>query len=498
MQLEPSAPAMRILAEVGERTNDRTALEWRRKVSQLVPGSTTDLLALASCALQFNEIPEAEKTMASVSKDEAQAGPFEAVTARLAEAKNDLNGAAQHWTRATELEPQNKSYSLRLGLVKLKSEDSTTKEAGRILLDRLRADETQRAQATRALVTDAVGRREDPQKIRALARELQSYGEALFTDRIVYLEILRQLRDPEYTAYLTSIENDAAAKPADLAALFTWMNANQLSIVAIDFAKSLPEANRKAWPVPWSIAEAYNKVADWPDLEKLTKDGNWGQFDFLRRAYLARALRAENKSVAAEREWAGAAKSAAAQYQSLALLTRLVSEWGWKSEHVDLLWQLAKFPEAQKEALGTLYQQYAKAGDTPGLYRVLVRLVEIDPEDLRLQNNLAQVSLLLHADVNRARQLAADFFHKEPSNPAYASTYAFSLYEKGDFKGAMRVMNTLPEDQLKDPPIAAYHGIILVAAGYRDRAREYLEIGKRARLLPEEKALVERAEASSK
>jgi hypothetical protein len=355
MQLEPSAPAMRILAEVGELTNDRAALEWRRKVLELAPGSTTDLLALASCALQFNEIAEAEKIMASVSKDEAQGAPLEAVMARLAEAKNDFNGAVQYWTRATELNGQNKSYSLRLGLVKLKSEDAATREAGRILLERLRADESQRAPATRALVTDAVARHEDPQKIRVLARDLQSYSEALFTDHIIYLEILRQLRDPEYTSYLTSIEKDAAPKPADLAALLTWMNANQSSMVALDFAKSLPEANRKAWPVPWSIAEAYNKVADWQDLEKHTNDGNWGQFEFLRRAYLARSLRAQNKSVAAEREWAAAAKSAAAQYQSLALLTRLVSEWGWKNEHVDLLWQLAKFPEAQKEALGTLY-----------------------------------------------------------------------------------------------------------------------------------------------
>lgn len=498
MQLEQSAPAMRIMAEVGERANERLALDWRRKVLQLEPNSTSDLLAFASCALQFNEISEAEKTLASIPKEQTQTAAFAAVMAVLAEAKGDRNGAVQYWTRATELDPKNASYSLKLGLVKLKSEDAATKEAGRVLLERLRADDKQRAPATRALVTDAVTRHDDPQKIRALAHDLQSYSEALFTDRIVYLEILRQLRDPDYTAYLTNIERDAAGKSTDLAALFTWMNANQLSMMVIDFANSVPEANRKAWPVPWSIAEAYNKVGDWPGLEKLTKDANWGTFDFLRRAYLVRAFRAQNKSVAAEGEWAGAAKSAAAQYQSLMLLARLVSEWGWKSEHVDLLWELAKFPEAQKEALGTLYQQYAKADDTSSLYRVLLRLVEADPEDMRLQNNLAQVSLLLHADVNHARQLAADLFHKEPSNSAYASTYAFSLYDKGDFNGAMRVMNTLKSDQLKDPPIAAYYGIILAAAGDREKAREYIEIGKQARLLPEERALVTRVEASSK
>jgi predicted Zn-dependent protease len=498
MQLEQSAPAMRVLAEVGERTNDRVALDWRRKVLELTPGSTADLLALASCALQFNKISEAEKALAAVSKDEEQTAAFHATSARVAEAKKDMDVAAKYWIRAAELEPKNKFYALHLGLLKLRSEDAATREAGRTLLERLRADAAQRAPATRALVVDAVAHREDPQKVQILAQELQGYNEALFSDRITYLDILRQLRDPDYTTYLTNIEKDAAANPADLAALLTWMNANQLSMVALDLVKSLPEEKLKAWPVPWSIAESYGKIADWSDLEKLTRNGNWGEFDFVRRAFLARSLRAQNKSAAAEGEWAGAATAAATNYQSLMLLARLVSEWGWKREDVDLLWQLAKYPESQQEALQTLYQFYQKGQETEGLYRVLSRMLELNPSDLRVQNNLAQVSLLLHVDLTQARQFAADLFHKEPSNSAYTSTYAFSLYQNGDAKGALRVMSTLPADGLKDPSVAAYYGVILVGAGEREKAQEYLEIGKKARLLPEEKALLERATANTK
>jgi predicted Zn-dependent protease len=498
MQLEESVGALRIMAEIAEQANDRTALEWRRQVLKLAPNSNEDRLALASSALQFNETQEAEKTLASLGDDQAETAASHAIRARIAEAKNDVSAAEEHWTRASDLDPQNKSYRIRLALTKLKSKDSAAQEAGRSVLESLRTDETQRALATRALITDAIGRQEDGQKIRTLARELQDYPEAVFADRLLYLEILRQLRDPEYAACLTKIEKDAPARPTDLAALLTWMNANQMSLVAIDYAKPLPENVLKTWPVPRLLAEAYSKIGDWLTLERITKDANWGQFDFLRRAFLARALRAQSKSVAAEREWAGAAKSAAAQYESLGLLMRIVSEWGWKDETVDLLWQLTKYPEAQRDALKTLYQQYAKAEDTQGLYRVLVRVAEIDPADLKVQNNLAQISLLLHADVARARQLATDLFHKEPSNPAYSSTYAFSLYERGDFKGALRVMDTLPPDQLNDPAIAAYYGIILAGVGDREKARRYLEIGKKAHLLREEKALLERAEPNLK
>jgi tetratricopeptide (TPR) repeat protein len=246
------------------------------------------------------------------------------------------------------------------------------------------------------------------------------------------------------------------------------------------------------------MAEAYAKVNDWSALERLTANSNWHRFDFLRRAYLSRALRAENKPVATEREWAGAVKSASAQSQSLLLLTRIVFEWGWKNKSVDLLWHLAKYPEVQFEALHTLYLQYTKAGDTQGLYRVLSRLADIDPGDLKVQNNLTQVSLLLNVDLERARKRASDLYRKHPSNAAYVSTYAFSLYAKGDIKGALRVMSTLREDQLQEPSLAAYYGFILAVAGEKGKARKYVEIGKTAHLLPEEKQLIDRAEAASR
>ena len=132
------------------------------------------------------------------------------------------------------------------------------------------------------------------------------------------------------------------------------------------------------------------------------------------------------------------------------------------------------------------------------MYRVLVRLAEIDPGDLNVQNNLAQISLLLNADPERARKLAADLYAKEPSNAAYVSTYAFSLHTKGDSRNAARIMSGLRDDQLENPSLAAYYGIVLAAAGETTKARKYIEIGRKAHLLSEEKALIGRAEALSK
>ena len=493
-----SGRAMRIVAQIAEQTRDRGALDWRRKVVELQPHSTQDDLALADCALQFGEINAAGRTLASIDDGGKQTAAFHATAAHLAKARQDPAEAKNEWGEAVRLAPNDESYQVQFAFSCLEQPTAAEREQGLALLERLRNSRTQRSAATRSLIVDGVAHRQPVEELRSLARDLQSYPEAIFTDKLLYLRILRQSYDPEYTIYLTKIENEAAVKPDDLAALLTWMNANEISIVAINFARSLPEGALSAWPVPWAMAEAYAKVNDWSALERLTANLNWQQFDFLRRAYLARALRAENKPVATEREWAGAVKNASAQSQSLLLLTRIVFEWGWKNESVDLLWQLTKYPEVQFEALHTLYLQYTKAGDTQGLYRVLSRLADIDPGNLKVQNNLAQISLLLNADPERARRRAANLYRKEPSNAAYASTYAFSLYAQGDAKNALKVMSRLREDQLQEPPLAAYYGIFLGASGEKAKAREYLELGRQTQLLPEEKTLLDRAEAASK
>jgi hypothetical protein len=448
--------------------------------------------------LQFNDVATAEKTLHRVDENGRNMAAYHAAAARLAEAKKEQAEAENHWAKAVELAPENKPYQLQSALALLRMDNPSKRDAALAILEQLRHDDKQRVFATRALIVDGAAHRADANKLAALASELQSYPEAVFGDRILYLQVLLQLHDPKFTGYLTSMEKDAASKPADLASLLSWMAANGLSLLAIDFAHTLPNEVMSKWPVPLAMADTYVKLADWVGLEAQVKNTNWGQFDFLRRGYLALGLRKQDKRAAAEHEWASAQKEASSQAQHLSMLARAASDWRWQGETFELLWLLTKHPEKQLEALQELYQRYADAGDSTGLYRVLVRLAEIEPEDMRVQNNLAQVSLLLNADVERARKLSAELYRKEGSNAAYASTYAFGLYTKGDSNGALKVMNGLGESQLQEPSLAAYYGVILAAAGDKAKAREYLKLGAAAKLLPEEKELVAKAESTVK
>jgi len=59
-------------------------------------------------------------------------------------------------------------------------------------------------------------------------------------------------------------------------------------------------------------------------------------------------------------------------------------------------------------------------------------------------------------------------------------------------------MSTLRTDQLKEPPLAAYYGIFLAGGGEKSKAREYIELGRQTQLLPEERTLLDRAQAALK
>jgi len=496
LQLKPtSAPAARIVAQLGEKSGNRAALDWRRKVVEAEPHSVEDALALARCALQFNEPAVAVQALSKMDEQGKNQAGYHAVAATLAEMKKDNETAIHEWELAAQMAPEETTYQLQLGTLQLQSSNQDRYLAGKATLTKLRENPTQRAAATRALITSGIARHESGQELVRLAQELQGYPDATIGDRLIYLDFSHQINSPDFTPYLTKFEADVASNPVELGALLEWMSRNNLNLVALDYLKNLPADTLNKWPVPLAIAELYERLKDWRKLEQITKNANWRQGEFIRHAYLARALRAQDKLAAAEHEWAAAVKEASAQSSSAMALMRTTADWKWEKEMVELLWTLTNDPEKQKEAIQELYRYYERSSDTQGLYRVLVRWAELDPADLDVQNNLAQIGLLLDANPDDARKVAADLHQKAPSNPAYTATYAYSLLTKGFPKEAAKAMSSLTADQLRDPAISAYYGICL-AAVHDEKAREFLTAGQQAPLLPEEKKLIEKAFAS--
>jgi len=496
LQIKPtSASAARIVAEIAEKAGNRVALDWRRKAVEFDPRSVNDALALARCALQFNEPGLAEQALAGIDEQGKQTAGFHAVIALQAQTRRDDETAAREWERAVQLAPNQTDYQLQLGMQQLRSGNENQRDAGKAILTKLREDQKQRAAATRALISDGIAQHESAQQLLALAKDLQSYPEATLNDRLMYLDFLHQAQLPEYAGYLTKFQADVVDNPTELGALLEWMSKTNQNLLALDFVKQIAPEKLEKWPVPMAIARLYAQLADWNKLEAVTKDANWRQAEFMRHAYLARALRGRDKPAAVEHEWGQATKQAGNQSASILALIQVTKEWHWEKEMVDLLWSLTADPERQREAIQALYQYYGRTQDTQGLYRILVRWAEIAPDNLNIQNNYAQVALLLDANRDEARKIAADLYQKAPTNAAYAATYAYSLLTKGDARQAAKVLTSLTPEQLRDPAVSAYYGLCL-AALHDDKARDFLAAGQQAALLPEEKKLIDKALAS--
>src|SRR5947209_18943400 len=148
LQVKPaSVPAARIVAQLAEKSGNRAALDWRRKVVDAEPHSVEDQLALARCALQFNEPTIAKQALSAIEGQGKNQAGYHAVAAALAETKKDDETAIHEWGTAVQLAPDEPAYQLQLGLLQLHSPIPDRYLAGKTALNKLREDPNQRTAA---------------------------------------------------------------------------------------------------------------------------------------------------------------------------------------------------------------------------------------------------------------------------------------------------------------------------------------------------------------
>ena len=493
LQINPdSAEGCRVMARIAERANSPSAMEWRRRASDLSPGNAADLLALAKTASRFEDAANRDFALSRLPESAKNTAEYHSVAADIAQSRRDAPGMAEHLREAVRLDPGNMEYALRLGAVQLSSADRGLREQGRQTLVEMQNEPAFRRDATRRLTEDALRRGEFDEAVKT-GRQLEQLPDREFSDQLLLLAGLHGSVDPGFTPFLQQLQADAAVNPERVAQLISWMNAHQMPAAAISWASQLPASVMSQKAVPIALSDSYIAARDWTGFQRLVKNNNWGALDFLRHALTARAFRELGSESEAAAQWAEAVKKVSADPKQALLLAEIVQKWGWRDEAIELFWVAAKDPAKGDDALQALYRYYAGMGASQDLYRVLLHRREFRPEDLIIQNNLAQLSLLLNLDPEQGQRLARDLYEREPANPAYASTYAFALYTRGDMKKALQVFSSLKPEQLRQPEVASYYGVVLAAAGDQQQAEEFLALSESARLLPEERALIDKA-----
>jgi cytochrome c-type biogenesis protein CcmH/NrfG len=496
MQINPeSAEACRILARLSEIAGTRGALDWRRRVMELGQATPNDLILLARAAVRFDDRQTAEVAIAKLPASAKETASYHALLADIAFAQRDGVEMEHQLSEAARLEPTNKDYTMRLAALRLGANDPALRAQGKQTLVEMQNDPEVRRDATRHLAEDAL-RQNLTLSALELARQIDSFPNKSFSDQLFLLTALDAAKDNGFAAFLEEMKTSSVDDPERAAALLTWLNVHRREADAIAWSAKLPPGVLGQKMVQIALSDSYVAAKDWKGLQRLVNSGNWGTLDFLRSALHARALRELGNEPESAAQWNEALKKVSGDSRQALTLAETVEKWGWRAEAIDLLWLLVKDPVKADDALRTLYGYFARNADAENLYRVLLHQIELHPDDLNMQNNFAQLSLLLNLNPDRGQKTAREVYEKSPKNPAYVSTYAFALYTAGDPKKARKVLETLSPEDLSKPDVAAYYGVILAAAGDQTRAAEFLDLGEKANLLPQEKALIEKARRS--
>ena len=485
-------PACRTMATLAEKAGKIEALSWRRKIIQLAP-EPENQLALVRAAVRFGQPELAETILETLPQSARSSIEYHQAAGASALARQQMERAENEFAAALALAPQNPQLLLNLALLRLFSGERNIANDARATLEHLCADKTVRAAALRALAADAIAHH-DRSLGAKWASELRSEKDATLADALLYLEATQE--SERFGPTLVKLENEAATSPATAAELITWLNRHGSAEVALQWSSSLPKKIAEAHPVPLAIAEAHSFTQDWNALRDFVAGKNWGENEALRLAVESHALQRlsppDRPSMEAQSAWSAALKKAQAYPQQLVAIAQLAEGWGYREEAEEAWWAIANGNENPRLALSALQRAYKSQQDTRGLLRVAKRALEMNPNDLVAANNCASLGLLVSGD-NTARRLAFKLHQEHPTVRAFTTTYAFALQTAGKSAEGLKVMESLREEELQRPAIAAYYVVMLVENGKLERARAYLSHAESASLLPEEQMLLREA-----
>ena len=484
------AGATRIMAKSLEAMGAPEAEQWREWLDTLQPGDAENVLARAGAALKTGGAEAAEQILVSLDPAARNSAAYHSVAAAIAMGKRDMASAETHWAEASRLEPEEKRHRLNLASVRLESKTPGVRETALETLQEMRGKPAASIETLRLLLADAIRQREAT-VARATADALVADQRCTFTDKLARLTTLRQIDDARSGPYLLELRD--AAAPAELYALLIWMNANDLSLMVAEWVRWMsPEIISKP-PVCLGVAEAYLRVGDWRKLEDFTSASKWADLDYLRRAFLARAMERLGEEEESSQEWTEAVAAARGRADAMERLARFALPMKWNKRAEEIMWTLAALPECPRWVVDSLWKDAFQRGETAQLQKLSSVMANKDPKGVASRNNYAFLSLLTRTEEGNPHRIAEALHREHPDNALVSSTYGLSLHQQGKTDEAVAVMSALKPEDLRQPQVALYYAIFLLAAGHAERAEEYLKFSATWTMLPEEKALLDRA-----
>jgi len=495
LQINPvNVTANKLMADLLEEAGIPAALNWRIRAAQLQTNNIEYRFAWARTALKMNDLPSALQALRGVDEKSRSTAEFYKLAGSLAWNIRDLPAAEKEFSKALQLEPTNEAVILNLATVRLVSTNSAVADHARQSLQAIPANSPLHLTALRYLAADAVAHKSF-EKALAYSQQVISDPKATYLDKLTHLQMLHVSGNPGFNSWETALEADATHSQYHAYALAHWMQMEESPAAALSWLQKLPADLQTNLPVPLAITDCQIALKDWSGVLATVERQDWGELDYYRLTLESLADRSLGKNINAENAWQRAFLSSAHRLDCLSRLNQLTASWQWIAERREVLQEIvSEFPKeiwAGEQLIALFYTD----GKTQALADLLDRLQSANPSNIALKNNLATVLLLLKSDLGRAHRLALESYNSSPDNPFFACTYAYSLLLQSKPDAAVKILGSMKAEDLKNPSIAAYYGVVEADAGRKNDARAPLKLAQTARLLPEELELVRQAQA---
>lgn len=485
-------PACQLMAELAEAARSPHALYWRKRVVELDPNSMETRIALARAAITRGEFQTAKEAMDGIPEKARANASYEKTMGSLASAQRNITAAEAHFKEALRLVPNDPTARYNLGTLELLSTNKITSEKGRIALKELTTDATLHLEAWRELAWDAIRQSSYSNATECIEALLKEKNPA-FVDRILNLEVLNRFDKAQLPAAIAATKPIASTNASALYQLSEWLGKNNLSKEALEIILSTSLEIRTNMPIPIVMSDAYAALGDWDGLLAALDRQNWDELEYFRHAIRAKAFLSKGEKSDFQNAWRKATALAGRRLEFMMHLSRLALAYRWNTEAIEILSNVVNVRPTELAAVNTLNELLVAQGDTRRLQQLYAKISETTPTDLKVKNNLALATMLLDPKSKHAYDLAEDLYAKQPENPVFVSTYAFSLHLQNKDQEALQVFRKLNGQKLEIPSVATYYGLILAATGDKTNAPKYLDLALKNRLLPEEAQLIKQA-----
>jgi predicted Zn-dependent protease len=485
--------AARMMAELAEASGSGNAIGWRSRVVELAPTIAQYRLDWANTALRLGNYGAANQALLSFGEADQKTAGYLKTVAILALALNQPWVAESNFVEAARLEPTNPIVQLNIASLRLQSTNQTVSDEARRQTQQLAANPVVRCDALRHLATDALVHRAFDRALGFCDDLLKESGSA-FSDRVLQLEVMHRAKHPQFNGRLSQAQHDALENAQNVFALGQWMLSTGQGVGAAAWLKTFTPTQLAKQPIPMIAVECLAALREWNSLETMLDGQNWGEIEYYRLALRARVYREQKEDTPARSAWLRTLKATDNRLERLSHLARVTGNWGWNDEMDELLDTIVKRYPTEKWAVQKLSASFHARGKTAALKNLLARVAEAEPANLAVKNNLALTSLLLDPRDAKSFSLARQVYEQQPANPFFVSTYAYSLHLQEKNREALQLFQTLKPEQLDDPSVAAYYGIVLADVGEQASAKKHLAMGERAKLLPEERTLIKSAQ----